>query len=141
MNIQELATVSHNNLNIKIFIFSNNGYHSIRQTQRNYFSDNLVGIDSSNGLSFPDYEKISQAYGLPYIKISNESQVDKKLSQVLSKRGPIVCEVMIDDKINYQPKVSSKRDSEGRIVSAELYDMSPFISDEDLQLILDIKNQ
>ena len=141
MNIQELATVSHNNLNIKIFIFSNNGYHSIRQTQRNYFSDNLVGIDSSNGLSFPDYEKISQAYGLPYIKISNESQVDKKLSQVLSKRGPIVCEVMIDDKINYQPKVSSKRDSEGRIISAELYDMSPFISDEDLQLILDIKNQ
>ena len=59
-------------------------------------------------MSFPDYEKISQAYGLPYIKISNESQVDKKLSQVLSKRGPIVCEVMIDDKINYQPKVSSK---------------------------------
>ena len=48
---------------------------------------------------------------------------------------------MIDDKINYQPKVYSKRDSEGRIISAELYDMSPFISDEDLQLILDIKNQ
>ena len=141
MNIQELATVSHNNLNIKIIIFSNNGYHSIRQTQRNYFSDNLVGIDSSNGLSFPDYKKISQAYGIPYLKISNESQVDKKLDQVLGKPGPIICEVMIDDKINYQPKVSSKRDSEGKIISAELYDMSPFISDEDLQMILDIKNQ
>ena len=98
------------------------------------FKSKVLGVTN-------DYEKISQAYGLPYIKISNESQVDKKLSQILSKRGPIVCEVMIDDKINYQPKVSSKRDSEGRIISAELYDMSPFISDEDLQLILDIKNQ
>ena len=73
MNIQELATISHNKLNIIILVFSNNGYHSIRQTQKNYFSDNLVGIDEETGLSFPNLKDISGGYGLNYIKITKRN--------------------------------------------------------------------
>ena len=70
MNIQELATVHANNLNLLIFVFSNNGYHSIRQTQTNYFKDNLVGIDNKTGISFPNLQYVAKAYNLGYKKIT-----------------------------------------------------------------------
>ena len=140
MNIQELATISHNSLNIKIFIFSNNGYHSIRQTQKNYFKDNLVGIDDKTGLSFPDFNKIAQAYNIKYYKINSHNEIQNKLNNVLKNNKPTICEVMLDSAINYQPKVSSKKNSSGQIVSAKLYDMSPFIPKSEMEEILKIKD-
>ena len=140
MNIQELATISHNNLNIKIFIFSNNGYHSIRQTQKNYFKDNLVGIDNETGLSFPDFNKLAQAYNIRYYKITSHKGIQNKLNNVLKNNIPTICEVKLDPEINFQPKVSSKKNSSGQIVSAELYDMSPFIPKSEMEEILKIKD-
>jgi len=140
MNIQELATISHNNLNIKIFIFSNNGYHSIRQTQKNYFKDNLVGIDNETGLSFPDFNKLAQAYNIRYYKITSHKGIQNKLNNVLKNNIPTICEVKLDPEINFQPKVSSKKNSSGQIVSAKLYDMSPFIPKSEMEEILKIKD-
>lgn len=139
MNIQELATVNHNKLNIKIFIFSNNGYHSIRQTQENYFRDNLVGLDNATGLSFPDYKIISAAYGIDYFKINSHKDTKENLEIILNNKGPVICEVVLDKNINYQPKVSSKKDANGKIVSANLYDMSPFLDKDEIEKILSIK--
>ena len=74
MNIQELQTVVYNNLNIRIVILNNNGYHSIRQTQQNLFSSRpLIGVCDGNGLSFPDFEKVAYAFSLPYFKIESEA--------------------------------------------------------------------
>lgn len=139
MNIQELATIAEYDLNILLFVISNNGYHSIRQTQNNYFSDNLIGIDSTTGLSFPDLKSISQAHKLDYLKVDNDNY--KKFLHDFNKiKLPLVVELKIDKNINFQPRVKSRTDSKGNIVSSNLYDMHPYIDDEEMKNILAIKN-
>ena len=139
MNIQELATISEYNLNILLFVISNDGYHSIRQTQNNYFSDNLIGIDSTTGLSFPDLKLISQSYNLDYLKVENNN-FKKFLNDFNKIKLPLVVELKFDKNINFQPRVKSRTDSTGNIVSSNLYDMHPYIDDEEMKNILAIKN-
>ena len=127
MNIQEIATVSHNNLNLKLFILNNNGYLSIRQTQRNLFDPPFIGIDNQSGLMFPDFQKLGEAFGVPYYRIERESEAHKEVDTVLSEEGPCICEVVVDPSQNFEPKSSSKVLPDGRIVSPSLDDMSPFL--------------
>ena len=132
MNIQELQTVVYNKLNMKIIIINNNGYHSIRQTQTNLFKgEPLVGVCDGNGLSFPSFEKISYAYGLPYVKITSLDNVDEGLETLLNTDGPILCEVVVDEHQNFEPKLSSKVLPDGRIVSPPIDDMFPFLPKEE----------
>jgi len=128
MNIQELQTVIYNKLNIKIFILNNEGYHSIRQTQMNLFEPPLIGVGDGYGLSFPDMEKISYAYGLPYVKIDSLVTIKERIAEVLGNEGPIICEVICDPDQIFQPKLSSKVMPDGSIVSPEIDDMYPFLS-------------
>ena len=139
MNIQELATVHANNLNLLIFVFSNNGYHSIRQTQTNYFKDNLVGIDNKTGISFPNLQFVAKAYNLGYKKIT-KNNYKKFLKNLNNINLPMIAEVMLDEKLPYQPRVKSRVDSKGNIVSAKLYDMHPYIDKKEMEEILKIKN-
>ncbi len=139
MNIQELATISHNKLNIIILVFSNNGYHSIRQTQKNYFSDNLVGIDEETGLSFPNLKDISGGYGLNYIKITKRN-VKSFIKNFNKLDTPLLVDVEVDENIDFQPRIKSKKNSEGTIVSPELYDMHPFLPEKEIENLLKIKN-
>ena len=138
MNIQELATVHANNLNLLIFVFSNNGYHSIRQTQTNYFKDNLVGIDNKTGISFPNLQFVAKAYNLGYKKIT-KNNYKKFLKNLNNINLPMIAEVMLDEKLPYQPRVKSRVDSKGNIVSAKLYDMHPYIDKKEMEEILKIK--
>lgn len=132
MNIQELQTVVYNKLNMKIIIINNNGYHSIRQTQTNLFKgEPLVGVCDGNGLSFPSFEKIAYAYGLPYVKITSLDNVDEGLETLLNTDGPILCEVVVDEHQNFEPKLSSKVLPDGRIVSPPIDDMFPFLPKEE----------
>ena len=132
MNIQELQTVVYNKLNMKIIIINNNGYHSIRQTQTNLFKGKpLVGVCDGNGLSFPDFEKLSYAYGIPYVKITSLDNVDAGLEKLLNTDGPILCEVVVDEHQNFEPKLSSKVLPDGRIVSPPIDDMFPFLPKEE----------
>ena len=132
MNIQELQTVVYNKLNMKIIIINNNGYHSIRQTQTNLFKgEPLVGVCDGNGLSFPDFEKLSYAYGIPYVKITSLDNVDAGLEKLLNTDGPILCEVVVDEHQNFEPKLSSKVLPDGRIVSPPIDDMFPFLPKEE----------
>lgn len=131
MNLQELATVGCNKLNIKLFILNNNGYHSIRQTQRNLFHSSFVGIDSQSGVSFPDFEKLSEAFGISYYKIDSEMQCDTILADVLSCEGACICEVVVDPEQNFEPKSASKLMPDGTMKSASLDDMAPFLEREE----------
>ena len=132
MNIQELQTVVYNKFNLKIIIMNNNGYHSIRQTQTNLFKGQpLIGVSSDNGISFPNMEKVSNAYDISYIKIDSLSEIDTKLDEFLNTRGPIVCEVILDTKQNFEPKLSSKVLPDGKIVSPDIDDMFPFLDREE----------
>lgn len=94
MNIQELQTIVHHNLPLKIFIFNNNGYYSIRTTHLKFFNK-ISASDPSSGVTLPDYSQLIPAWGLAYERINNDSELGK-LKKVMKHKGPIVCEVMID---------------------------------------------
>jgi len=98
LNIQELQTVFHHQLPLKIFIFNNNGYYSIRSTHLNYFNKTFVS-DPDTGVSFPNFEKLIKAWGIRYEKITDDKEL-RRLKGVMEYEGPIVCELMIDP---YQP--------------------------------------
>ncbi len=144
MNLQELQTIIHHRLPIKIFIINNGGYHSIRQTQKNFFGDPLVGIGvDSHDLSFPAMEKLAAAYGYPYYKAVHNSQLQTAISQTLSQEGPVICEIFVSRDQNFEPKSAAKRLPDGTMVSPPLEDLSPFLPDEEMErnmIIPRIKN-
>ena len=127
MNIQELQTIFHNKMNITIFLFNNDGYHSIRQTQKAFFGKPLVGINAASGISFPDAGKLSKAYGLKYFKIDRNTEVHKTLDRVLKMKGPILCEVVLNPEQNFEPKLASRNLGNGRMFTPPLEDMYPFL--------------
>lgn len=135
MNIQELAAISYNKLNVKIILLNNNGYHSIRQTQRNIFKPPFVGIDGDSGLSFPDFSKLADAFGMKYFSIDCENKAAMVLNEALGCDGPCICEVIVDPEQNFAPKSSSKLLPDGRMVSASLDDMAPFLDRDEFEKI------
>lgn len=127
MNLQELQTIKHYNLPIKIFVLNNNGYSSIRQTQRNFFGEKLVACSSTSGVSTPDFAKIAAAFEMASAKIEKGDDLQKSVAAVLAHQGPIICEVMLDHDYIFQPKLSSEKLPDGRIISKPLEDMFPFL--------------
>ena len=127
MNLQELATVKQNNLDIKIVLLNNNGYHSIRQTQTNLFKPPFIGIDPASGVSFPDFCKLADSFGLSYYKLDTEENCTAVLKEALNSAGPCIIEAVVDPTQNFAPKSSSKVLPDGRIVSPSLDDMAPFL--------------
>lgn len=139
MNLQELQTVVQNHLPIKIVILNNNGYHSIRQTQTNLFQGReLVGVSCQNGISFPDFKKLSYAYGIPYVLISNIEDCKDKLIEALKIEGPVFIEAVVDEKQNFEPKLSSKVLPDGTMVSPPIDDMYPFLNREEYDRVKEI---
>ena len=135
MNIQELATIRQNHLNIKLIILNNNGYHSIRQTQTNLFEPPFIGIDPSSGVSFPDFAKIADAFGISYLRLERETECKQILEKFFNSEGPCICEVVVDPLQNFAPKSSSRVLSDGRIVSPSLDDMAPFLERDEYNSI------
>jgi acetolactate synthase-1/2/3 large subunit len=124
-NLQELGTISANRLNVKIFIFSNNGYASIRMTQRNYFDGAWIGCDSETGLGLPDWQLIANSYGISYLKLNAQGLSEPGIKDVLSMSGPLVIEVPIDPEQTFYPKITSSIQSDGSMKSNPLHLMSP----------------
>lgn len=133
MNIQELQTISHYNLPLVIFIVNNNGYHSIRQTQTNFFKSRFAGVDSASGISFPDFSAIAKGYCLEYKKIDSENHLQDNISTVLSFNVPVLCEVVVDQDQSFVPKSSSKILPDGKMVSAPIDDMFPFLTESEMK--------
>ena len=127
MNIQELQTVKHYNLPIKIFYLNNAGYISIRQTQDNFFEGRKVACDKSSGVSFPDIIKLAEAYDLLSASLLTTDDMESKLEKILSQEGPVICEVVLDENYIFRPKVSSEKLPDGRMISKPLEDMFPFL--------------
>lgn len=127
MNLQELQTIVHNNLPIKIFILDNNGYTSIRTTQSTYFGGFFVGSDSSSGVSCPDFSKIARAFGMEAAEISTNADVEEVVKRVLSNDKPTICRVKLDPEELMLPKLSSEVKADGTMVSKPLEDMFPFL--------------
>ena len=127
LNIQELQTVKHLNLPIKLFVWNNNGYLSIRTTQDKFFEGRRIGTDPTSGVSFPDTKKIANAYDLPYVKINNATELRSKLNEVISFDGPIICEVMCPENQEIIPAVSAFKNKDGTMTSKPIEDMYPYL--------------
>ena len=137
MNIQELQTIIHHKMPIKIFLINNGGYHSIRQTQKNFFGEPLVGIGvDSHDLSFPDMEKLAAAYGYPYVVAHHNEEVAGAVEKTLAMDGPVICEFYVTTDQNFEPKSSAKRLPDGTLVSPPLEDLSPFLPDEEMDKLM-----
>ncbi len=135
MNLQELQTVVTNRLPIKLFLINNQGYHSIRITQSNLFSEHSkVGIGEESGdLSFPIFKRIAEAFGYPYYSAHSNDEVMRVIPEVMSQPGYAMCEIFTDTKQVWEPKSSSKRLPDGTMVSPPLEDLAPFLPREELE--------
>lgn len=135
MNLQELQTIIHHRMPIKIFVVNNGGYHSIRQTQNKFFGDEpLVGIGiDSRDLSFPNLRKLAAAYGYNYVGAYNNSELGKAVELTLNSNAPTICEAFVDMYQNFEPKLSSKQLANGSMYSPPLEDLAPFLSKEELK--------
>lgn len=138
-NLQELQTIIHNKLPIKIFILNNEGYLSIRFTQSKYFENRLIGEGCTSGISFPDSEKIASAYGIPFFRLHNNLELDRMLQKILASEGPVICEIMTPANQEIIPTVASQKTEEGTMISRPLEDMYPFLERETLKKEMNIK--
>lgn len=133
MNIQELQTIIHHQLPIKIFVLNNEGYISIRNTQDSFLKGRFVGSSRESGLSCPDIIKIAAAYGFTTCKIKNQQKLKTQIQGVLNHSGPIVCEIMLSPTEKMAPKLSSELKPNGKIVSKPLEDMFPFLERDEFK--------
>lgn len=130
MNLQELQTIRHNDLPVKLFVWNNSGYMSIRRTQERRFKRKL-GVDADSGTSFPDLQKICAAYGIEYIRLEKNSQYEEVLAHVMEAGHPIVCEVMCRYEEMIMQAWGANRDESGRMIRLPLEDLAPLLPREE----------
>ena len=127
MNIQELQTLVHYKLPVKLFVWNNDGYLSIRATQNKFFNGRFIGTDKESGVSFPDLKKIASAYGIKYEKINKIDDFEPVMNKINKYENPVLIEVMCIPNQPIIPTVSSKKLDDGTLVSSPIEDMFPFL--------------
>ena len=130
MNIQELQTVVHHHLPLKIFVLNNSGYLSMRMTQSGFFG-RLTGESAASGASLPDMVKVACAYGIPSLRIDHQSQLEH-VDRALTADGPALIDVVVDQNQEFEPRSRARQLPDGRIVSPNLEDMYPFLDETEL---------
>lgn len=133
MNLQELQTMAHHNLPIKLFIFNNDGYLMIKHTQTNLFSGRQVAVDRKSGVSCPDFSALATAFGIPAYQIRTWEDFDAVIPQVQAAEGPMICEVFMHPQQLFLPKLSLAQRPDGTIVSPPLEDLSPLLSRDEMR--------
>jgi acetolactate synthase I/II/III large subunit len=131
-NIQELLTICVNHLPIKIFIFNNAGYESIRATQNNFFDCHFVGSDFKSGIGNPDFRHLAATYGFGYERIDRNAELSTKLPEVLNREGPVLCELNLSPDQPRSPKLVSVRRPDGTFATPPLEDQFPLLPREEL---------
>ncbi len=133
MNLQELQTIRHNEQNVKIIVFNNNGYLLIRHTQKNFEGGRLIGESEETGVSFPEFEKVAELYGMGHIRIGSGADLAAGIDELLSAKGPLICEVMCPSWQLLVPRVASKQLADGTMASAPYDDMFPFLDRDEYE--------
>ena len=131
LNLQELQTIVHHKLPIKVFVINNDGYHSIRQSQANYYNGKEIGCGPSSGISFPNFKKVFESFGIKSYQINSLKSLEKNIDEVLKLPGPTLTEVIVDKNQLFEPRLASKKLKNGQIVSPPLEDMAPFLEREE----------
>jgi acetolactate synthase-1/2/3 large subunit len=132
MNLQELATLIYHELPIKVFVFNNAGYVSMRLTQDNLFAGARFGESSATGLGLPDMVAVARAYGIPADRVDNHAGLSAAIDNMLASDGPALLDVVMDPEQPFSPKVIAEKRPDGRLVSKPLEDMFPWLDREEL---------
>lgn len=133
MNLQELQTIVGYNLPVKVIVLNNNGYLSIKQTQHNYFSDNVFGTSPEDGVTLPNFVNIGTAFGIPSMRIRSMDRWNSKIVQdMLASNSPALIEVMVDPDQVFAPKLAAKKLEDGSMLAPSLENMSPFLPDDEM---------
>lgn len=139
INLQELQTIVHHKLPIKIFIFNNDGYLMIKHTQKSLFNGRYVGTTKNTGLSFPDYNKIARGFSLKYFSISKWKDFYTLMPKIIKFKKALICEVFMDPEQNFYPKLSLAITPDNKIVSPPLEDLSPLLKRDILKKEMIVK--
>jgi acetolactate synthase-1/2/3 large subunit len=131
MNVQELQTIAHHGLPVKVFVFDNEGYVSMRQTQANIFAGHYVGEGPASGVSLPDMVRVAGAYGIAARRACRHGELDAAIAATLTGDGPQLCDVVMDPRQPFAPKVAGLKLPDGRMVSNALEDMHPLLDREE----------
>jgi acetolactate synthase I/II/III large subunit len=131
MNIQDLETIRRLDIPIKFFVLNNQGYGSIINTQRNYFKGNYVGSTKESGLTLPDFKQVGTAFGISVRQIKNHEKIREQVKEIIQHDGPMICEVIVSPDQQTAPRVSSKQMPDGRMASAPMEDLWPFLPREE----------
>lgn len=129
MNLQELQTVVHHQLPVKLFLFTNGAYLSIKHTQKAVFG-RYSGADPDSGVSCPDFHKVAAAFGFATAKIERWEDAPAAIARVLETPGPVLCEVPMNPTQLLVPKLALAVTAEGKFVSPPLEDLSPLLARE-----------
>ena len=129
-NLQEIGTAAINELNLKVFIFDDSGYASIRATQRNYFGGSYVGCDRSTGLGLPNWEKLFAAWDVPVMRLNKDFSEDEKFKDMFDREGLAAFIVSVDPEQTYFPKITSRITENGSMESNPLHKMTPDLAEE-----------
>ena len=124
-NLQELGSLTQQRLNLKVFLLDNDGYASIRTTQRNYFGGQYLGCDRATGLGFPSWARLAEAYGIPWVEVGPAGLADPGVTALLDTVGPAMFLVKVDPEQTYYPKVTSRIADDGSMASNPIHRMSP----------------
>lgn len=131
MNLQEFQTIAYYKLPIKTIIINNDGYLLIRLTQKNFCENRLIGESKENGVGFPSMKKVAELYGIKYLSIKTNEELNEKIDELIDYTGPMICEVFTGKEQLLIPRVASKKQDDGKIVSMPYDDMFPFLSREE----------
>lgn len=137
MNLQELAVVHLRKLPIKFFVLNNNGYGSIRNTQKSLFENRFLGIDPESGVPLPDWQKVASTFGLKYFKLQNLSRDSVHLNSLIQSDDPTLIEVIVDKNHLTSPRTITVRKESGSIESRPMHEMTPPIVDREFQTLMD----
>ncbi len=129
MNLQELQTIRHYQLPVKIIVCNNNVYAVIRKRQKDLFRDRTIGTDPSNGVSCPDFQKVAEAFEIPYMRIDTADKLEAGLQTLFETDGAMLCEIICTGEQVYLHN-SYAKGKDRKIIKRSLEDQSPFMDRE-----------
>lgn len=139
MNLQELQLLVQHQPELKLCIWNNSGYLSIKATQKKFFNEKYAGTGQNSGLTFPSVKKLCAAYGLPYVRIETPQELDERLSSAFNTSGPVIIEVVCPEFQEVIPNVSALKRNDGSMVSKPLEDMYPFLERDEFYANMIVK--
>lgn len=141
MNIQELAVIRRENLPIVLFVLNNQGYSTIRGTQKNVFNRHFVGCSVESGLTIGNIRDVAAAYGIKTFEMHNHREMDSVIEAAFAENGPVLVDVWVDPDQPIVPRQASQKLPDGRMISRPLEDMKPFIDRDELNEVMSISRE